>query len=72
MLYVGHRGMGKSNGNPDARITENTLLSFNTAAGVGVDFLEFDLQLTRDNQVIVFHDFTVPLMLYIISLFSHL
>ena len=37
-------------------ITENTILSFKTAIEQGADGLEFDIRLTRDNKIIIFHD----------------
>ena len=35
---------------------ENTLYAFERAAGAGVEYLEFDLQLTADNELLVTHD----------------
>ena len=35
---------------------ENTLLSFEKAMDEGVEFVEMDLHLTKDRQVIVIHD----------------
>lgn len=49
---VGHRGNC-------AHAPENTLTSFRQAAALGVDALEFDVRLTRDGEVVVFHDPTV-------------
>lgn len=37
-------------------IKENSILSFNAAAEFPVDFVEFDVQVTRDGCPIVFHD----------------
>ena len=51
-LVIAHRG-------DSARRPENTLASFASALEVGADFLEFDVQLTRDSQVVVLHDATV-------------
>ena len=50
MLVLGHRGM------PNRRVTENTLLSFIQAIQAGVDGVEFDVRLSRDNQMVIFHD----------------
>lgn len=50
MLVLGHRGM------PSRRIAENTLMSFNCAIQAGVDGVEFDVRLSRDGQLIIFHD----------------
>ena len=39
------------------RYPENTLLSFKAAAEVpGITGIELDVQLTRDNEIVVFHD----------------
>lgn len=46
---TGHRGC-------KAYMPENTLLSFREAFRLGVDVLEFDIQLTRDGVMIVMHD----------------
>jgi len=35
---------------------ENTMAAFHNAAGMGVDYLEFDMMMTRDNRVVVHHD----------------
>ncbi|MFP5356247.1 MAG: glycerophosphodiester phosphodiesterase family protein, partial [Gemmatimonadota bacterium] len=49
---VGHRGNC-------ARAPENTLESFRQAVALGVDALEFDVRVTRDGEIVVFHDPTV-------------
>ena len=46
---TGHRGC-------KAYMPENTLISFREAFKLGVDVLEFDIQLTRDDVMIVMHD----------------
>ena len=46
---MGHRGS-------PTLITENTIASFNKAIEQGVDGLELDIRLSKDNQIIVFHD----------------
>lgn len=46
---VGHRGAA-------AYQPENTMLSFKKAINIGVDEIEFDVQLTKDKIPIVFHD----------------
>ena len=48
---VGHRGNA-------AHAPENTLESFRQALALGVDALEFDVRLSRDGEVVVFHDAT--------------
>uniref|UniRef100_A0A7E4VA64 GP-PDE domain-containing protein n=1 Tax=Panagrellus redivivus TaxID=6233 RepID=A0A7E4VA64_PANRE len=57
-LEVGHRGMGNSYTKFSA-VRENTLDSLNKAARNGADFVEFDVQLTKDQKVVIFHDFHV-------------
>ena len=49
MLILGHRGS-------PILITENTLPSFKKAIDQGVDGLEFDIRLSKDNQIVIFHD----------------
>lgn len=63
MVVIGHRGCGKNRiSAPDEisasrpSIMENTITSFNTAAANGADFVEFDVQVTKDLHPIVFHD----------------
>lgn len=48
-LVIGHRGAA-------AVAPENTLESIRQAWLQGVSWVEFDVQLTRDDQVVVFHD----------------
>ncbi|KAK4392841.1 Glycerophosphodiester phosphodiesterase GDPD1, chloroplastic [Sesamum angolense] len=59
-LVIGHRGNGMNMlQSSDLRmkaIKENTLLSFNTAGNYPIDFIEFDVQVTRDGCPIIFHD----------------
>lgn len=38
---------------------ENTLYSFEEAVGIGADYIELDVQLTADEQLVVFHDKTI-------------
>lgn len=52
-LYIcGHRGYR-------SQYPENTLLAFHEAIKLGVDMLEFDLALSRDNILMILHDDTV-------------
>ena len=62
---IGHRGAGASRGKrpKPSVVHENTLLSFETARRRGVSFIELDVQLTRDNVPIVWHDFCFTLRL---------
>lgn len=65
VTVVGHRGSGKNKskrltwmggveGLPDIR--ENTVRSFALAGDQGADFVEFDVQVTKDNHAVIFHD----------------
>ena len=46
---IGHRGLA-------AVAPENTLASFEAAANAGLNWIEFDLRLTSDNILVIFHD----------------
>ena len=46
---IGHRGMEKGE-------VENSLKAFSKAIELGLDFVEMDLQITKDDKIIVFHD----------------
>lgn len=59
-LDIGHRGSGASKVHGHS-VRENTLLSFQKAAINHTDFIEFDVHLTADNEVVVHHDFEVRL-----------
>jgi glycerophosphoryl diester phosphodiesterase len=52
LQVIAHRG-------GPAYAPENTRLAFNTAIAQGVDWLEFDVQMTRDGELVVIHDETV-------------
>lgn len=47
---IGHRGAC-------GHAPENTMASFEKAKQLGVDWVEFDVQLTADHKLVVFHDF---------------
>ncbi len=49
-LIIAHRGFS-------GRYVENTLASVRGALKLGVDFVEVDVQETRDGELIVFHDY---------------
>ena len=49
---IGHRGA-------KGYAPENTLPSFHTAADMGVEYVEFDVKLTKDHEPVVFHDDTL-------------
>ena len=51
-LIIAHRG-------DSAHVPENTLAAFAAALEEGADLVEFDVQLTKDGQVVVIHDATV-------------
>ncbi len=51
-LIIAHRGAS-------AYAPENTLAAFNKAAELGADAIELDVQLTKDEQVVVFHNYHV-------------
>lgn len=46
---IGHRGAC-------GHAPENTMVSFMKAKALGVDWVEFDIQLTQDEKLVVFHD----------------
>lgn len=52
MILTGHRGAAKLE-------PENTLLSMQKAIDLGVDQIEIDVHLTRDQHLVVIHDTTV-------------
>ncbi|MFJ8359932.1 glycerophosphodiester phosphodiesterase [Streptomyces sp. NPDC093984] len=49
---IGHRGSPR-------RAPENTIASFEAAAGHGADYVETDVQFTKDGQPVIMHDATV-------------
>lgn len=62
---IGHRGAGAGKyarvGETQWRthVQENTLLSFVTAANFGAEYVEFDVQLTRDGVPVIYHNWTL-------------
>jgi len=52
LLIGGHRGHQSEHG-------ENTTKNFSRLLGKGIPYVEIDVQLTRDNQVVAFHDMNV-------------
>lgn len=48
-LVMAHRG-------ESGKIPENTMIAMDAAVGLGVDVLESDVRLTKDDQVVLFHD----------------
>ncbi len=52
MIKIGHRGAC-------GHEPENTLISFEKAVALGVDWIEFDVQLSKDGHPVVIHDIRV-------------
>jgi glycerophosphoryl diester phosphodiesterase len=52
MLVIGHRGAA-------GHAPENTIESISCAIGMGVDYIEIDVQPTSDGRLVVFHDRTL-------------
>jgi len=52
MRIYGHRGCNDG-------VAENTMKAFEMAIAQGADGIEFDVQLSKDGEVVVIHDFTV-------------
>ncbi|KAH7664059.1 Glycerophosphodiester phosphodiesterase protein [Dioscorea alata] len=59
-VVVGHRGKGMNAlASSDRRlmaVKENSVRSFNAAAQFPIDFIEFDVQVTKDDWAVIFHD----------------
>jgi glycerophosphodiester phosphodiesterase len=59
-MVIGHRGLGKNvSTNRSLQLGENTLQSFIAAANLGANYVEFDVQLTKDHVPVIYHDFLV-------------
>ncbi|KAI9640639.1 Glycerophosphocholine phosphodiesterase [Ciborinia camelliae] len=59
-MVIGHRGLGKNTStNKSLQLGENTLQSFIAAANLGANYVEFDVQLTKDHVPVIYHDFLV-------------
>eukprot|EP01135_Chromosphaera_perkinsii_P000993 Nk52_evm7s156 gene=Nk52_evmTU7s156 len=60
---IGHRGSGAREevkaGSRKTHVEENTLLSFVTAASLGAQYIEFDVQLSQDGEPVIYHDFNI-------------
>lgn len=52
MLIIGHRGAAGLE-------PENTLASFEKAIGLGVDMIEFDVQLCKSGELVIIHDYSL-------------
>ncbi|KAL4570082.1 hypothetical protein LXL04_025733 [Taraxacum kok-saghyz] len=59
-MVIGHRGTGMNllqSSDPRMKsIKENSIRAFNAAGKFNLDFIEFDVQVTRDDYPIIFHD----------------
>ncbi|XP_062151685.1 glycerophosphodiester phosphodiesterase GDPD1, chloroplastic-like [Alnus glutinosa] len=59
-LVIGHRGHGmnvlQSSDRRMRAIKENSIASFNAASTFPIDFVEFDVQVTKDGCPVIFHD----------------
>jgi glycerophosphoryl diester phosphodiesterase len=53
---IAHRGAHRGQ---SGQLPENTMAAFQNAAGLGVDWLEMDVQMTKDGHLVVIHDKTV-------------
>ncbi|CRK39733.1 hypothetical protein BN1723_004640 [Verticillium longisporum] len=59
-MVIGHRGLGKNlTSNKSLQLGENTVPSFIAAANLGANYVEFDVQLTKDHVPVIYHDFLV-------------
>ena len=59
-MVIGHRGLGKNEGaRKSLQLGENTIQSFVAAANLGAQYVEFDVQLTKDHVPVIYHDFLV-------------
>merc|ERR1712137_1150890 len=59
-MVIGHRGLGKNTASKTSlQLGENTIQSFITAANLGANYVEFDVQLTKDHVPVIYHDFLV-------------
>ncbi|KAF2120467.1 Glycerophosphoryl diester phosphodiesterase family-domain-containing protein [Lophiotrema nucula] len=59
-MVIGHRGLGKNvAARKSLQLGENTMQSFIAAANLGAEYVEFDVQLTKDHVPVIYHDFLV-------------
>ena len=57
---IGHRGLGKNiSTRSSLQLGENTIQSFIAASNLGANYVEFDVQLTKDHVPVIYHDFLV-------------
>ncbi|BFF89873.1 glycerophosphocholine phosphodiesterase GPCPD1 [Drosophila madeirensis] len=62
-MDIGHRGSGTTYYFGENLVRENTLYGFKQAAAANADMVEIDVQLTKDGQVVVYHDFVMKFLL---------
>ncbi|RWS28839.1 glycerophosphocholine phosphodiesterase GPCPD1-like protein [Leptotrombidium deliense] len=63
-LDVGHRGAGNARRTDKVEnVLENTVASFNYASTHGADMVELDVQLSKDLQPVIYHDFHINIAL---------
>ena len=53
---IGHRGFGENMGEDPSRPVENTVAAVRRGFKAGISVVEIDVQITRDREVVVFHD----------------
>jgi glycerophosphoryl diester phosphodiesterase len=53
---IGHRGFGENMGEDPSRPIEDTVAAVRRGFKAGISVVEIDVQLTRDHDVVVFHD----------------
>ncbi|OUT20926.1 hypothetical protein CAS74_003922 [Pichia kudriavzevii] len=57
---IGHRGNGMNQRDKKSlQLGENTVESFIAAASLGAQYVEFDVQLTKDDIPVIYHDFII-------------
>jgi len=49
ILVIGHKGAGDI-------VPENTLKAFKKAIELNADYIEFDIHITKDNEIVIIHD----------------
>ncbi|KAI0012383.1 Glycerophosphoryl diester phosphodiesterase family-domain-containing protein [Xylariaceae sp. FL0662B] len=60
IALIGHRGFGQNVADRNRlQLGENTIGSFLAAADHGATFVELDVQVTRDLQAVIYHDFSL-------------
>lgn len=62
-MDIGHRGSGCTYRLGDDVYRENTLFAFKRAASSDADMVELDVMLTKDAQVVIYHDYTLTFAL---------